>query len=121
MLAAPLSSGQVVDLKPFVPATITMLPVEKTAEPALRTDSVRSHLIAVDVYVELFGTEARLQQPATPKGRLLVDREEPSALVEIRRGFEGVKRIEVVTIDLLRKNRETDRQSIGRVDVVIDA
>jgi hypothetical protein len=62
-----------------------------------------------------------LQQGSVLKRSLLVDGEEPPALVKIGGRLKRVEGVEIIAVNLLRKDGETDGKAVRRVEVVINA
>src|SRR5262245_7957177 len=116
MCAAPLLRREIIDLQRFVAATVAMLPIVPTAEVALRRNPVGRSAVAKDIAVKFLGAEAGLQQGAGFEGRLFVEREEPSALMSVGGRLDGIESVQVEVIKLLRKQRETYRQTVFRID-----
>src|SRR6185503_8541157 len=120
MRAVPLLRGETVNFEQLVTTAVAVLAIVPTAKVAARRDAVWAAAVAEDIAVILLGAKARLQQRAGLEGCLFVERDEPSALVKIRGRLDGVESVEIEVIDLLRKQREADGQTVFRVDYVIE-
>src|ERR1051326_2043569 len=120
MRTMPLLWREVEDFEPLITTAVAMLSIEPAAEVAIRSYLIRRGAVAENVAVKLFDTETRLQQRARLGRRLLVEGEEPAALMEVRRRIGRVERVEIEVVKLLRKDREARCQSIVAVDDVIE-
>src|SRR5262245_20651820 len=103
----PLLRVKVENLEPLITTALAMLSIEPAAEVSIGSDFVWRAAVAEDVAVKLFDAETRLQQRARLERRLLVEREEPAALMEVCGRVRWIESIQVEVVNLLRKDRET--------------
>src|SRR5215831_10638513 len=120
MRALPLLRREAVNLERFITPALAMLPIVPAAEVAAGRYQVGTAAVGKDVAVVFLGAQARLQQGAGFEGRLFVQRQEPAALVKICRGLNRIESVEIEVVDLLRKQREADRQTVLRVDHIVE-
>src|SRR6185369_4777156 len=120
MRALPLVRSKIINLQEFIPPAIAMLSIVPATEIPLRRNPVRTGAVREDIAVVLLDAEAGLQQGSRLERRLFIQRQKPSALMKIGRRLDRVESIEIEVIKLLRKQRETNRGAMFRVDYIVE-
>src|SRR5262249_40934046 len=119
MRAVPFLRREAVILEQFITTAVAVLAVVPAAKVPARGDAVRASAVAENIAVIFFRAKARLQQRAGFERGLFVERDKPSAFMKIRGRFDRVESVQIEVIDLLRKQREADGQTILRIDYII--
>src|SRR5204863_5821338 len=76
--------------------------------------------VAENLAVILLDAEAGLQQRAGFERRLFVQGQEPAALVKVGSRLDWIKGVQVEVINLLRKQRKADGQTVFGIDHIVE-
>src|SRR5262245_18634134 len=120
MRAVKLPLGERKRLEQLNAAAVAVLAIEPAACTRARRDDERSAAAAENIDIKFLQAETRLQQSAAGQGLLFIDREEPSPLMNIRRGFERRERIQISRVTFLWKERKADRQTVCWIQIKVE-